>query len=208
MPRTKAQFASIKHESKAKIEAAGLGGFVERGLLATSVGDIATAAGISKGLLYHYYPAKEDLYYVLVEHAIRAAWDHMQEIFALELSSLEKIALIADTMIGSIARDDETAQYFVFMNRFLIAENRAAEAQKLVEAAYVPIALTRQIIADGQEQGHFRKADPQALALLFWSTINGLCIHKLILRDKFVAPPPQILVQMLQPEAATPPQRS
>jgi AcrR family transcriptional regulator len=206
MPRTKAQFASIKHESKAKIKAAGLKLFVERGLLATSVSDIAATAGISKGLLYHYYPAKEDLYYALVEHAIHSACDHMQEISTLELSPAEKIALIAETMIGSIARNDETAQYFVFMNRFLIAENRATEAQKLVEAAYVPIALTQQIIADGQGQGQFRKADSEALSLLFWSTINGLCVHKLILRDKFVAPPPQILVQMLQPRAETPTQ--
>lgn len=201
MPRTKTQFESIKHESKAKIEAAGLKLFIERGLLATSVGDIAAAAGISKGLLYHYYPSKEDLYYALVRHAIDSSSAHMQEILGLPLSPREKIVFIAESMIDSLSRSNETAQYFVFMNRFLITENGAVAAQKLVEAAYIPIALTEQIIAVGQNQGQFRAADPFALALSFWAAVNGLCVHKLILQDRFVAPPPQALVQMLLPAA-------
>jgi len=41
-----------------------------------SVDDIADAAGVSKGLLYHYFPSKRDLYVAV----IRAAVDQMEEV--------------------------------------------------------------------------------------------------------------------------------
>lgn len=41
-----------------------------------SIDDIAAAAGVSKGLLYHYFPSKRDLYVAV----IRAAIDEMREV--------------------------------------------------------------------------------------------------------------------------------
>ena len=49
-------------------EAAAL--FAERGLGATKITDIAEAAGISQGLLYHYYPSKEAIYVELIRAAL------------------------------------------------------------------------------------------------------------------------------------------
>jgi AcrR family transcriptional regulator len=43
-----------------------------------SIDDLATAAGVSKGLLYHYFPSKRDLYVAL----IRAAVDEMRAVTA------------------------------------------------------------------------------------------------------------------------------
>jgi AcrR family transcriptional regulator len=47
-----------------------LGGeiFSERPFDEVSIDDIAVAAGISKGLLYHYFPSKRDFYVAVVRH--------------------------------------------------------------------------------------------------------------------------------------------
>ena len=49
-------------ERRAQLLALGRQAFSERAYDEVSIDDIATAAGISKGLLYHYFPTKRDLY--------------------------------------------------------------------------------------------------------------------------------------------------
>ena len=49
-------------ERRAQLLALGRQAFAERAYDEVSIDDIARAAGISKGLLYHYFPTKRDLY--------------------------------------------------------------------------------------------------------------------------------------------------
>jgi AcrR family transcriptional regulator len=56
-------------ERRAQLLALGLSIFSERSYDEVSIDDIARAAGVSKGLLYHYFPTKRDFYVA----ALRAA---------------------------------------------------------------------------------------------------------------------------------------
>ena len=38
-----------------------------------------------------------------------------------------------------------------------------------------------------------RAGEPRALAILYWSAVNGLCTNQLILGEKFIAPQPRLL---------------
>src|SRR5687767_328836 len=49
-------------QRRAQLLALGVQAFSERTYDDVSIDDIAKAAGISKGLLYHYFPTKRDLY--------------------------------------------------------------------------------------------------------------------------------------------------
>jgi AcrR family transcriptional regulator len=44
--------------------------FAERGLSDVWVDDVAEAAGVSRGLIYHYFPTKRDFYIAVLDHAI------------------------------------------------------------------------------------------------------------------------------------------
>jgi AcrR family transcriptional regulator len=57
-----------------QLVALGIDIFSERPFDEVSIDDIAAAAGISKGLLYHYFPSKRDFYVAV----IRSAADEMQ----------------------------------------------------------------------------------------------------------------------------------
>lgn len=197
MPRTKEQYEAIKMESKLKIEKAGLKLFIEKGLLATSVGEIALEAGISKGLMYHYYESKEDLYYELIREAISLSIQSIAHIFNLNKSPKEKIKIISGNIANNINKDDETAQYFVFVNRFLITEKTSEKDKELVERAFIPIELTEKIIEDGQKFGEIRQGEPKALALLFWSAVHGLCANKLIMSSRFTKIEKKLLEELL-----------
>ncbi len=73
MARTQA--ADYEERREAIVERAAIL-FAARGFLGASVQDIAKACGTSKSLLYHYYPAKEDVLYAVmashIEHLVEA----------------------------------------------------------------------------------------------------------------------------------------
>ena len=55
-----------KHVTQAALEL-----FLEKGYKSVTTREIATKAGISKGILYHYFESKEDLFYRTVkEHNV------------------------------------------------------------------------------------------------------------------------------------------
>tara|TARA_S200000501_G_scaffold73454_1_gene65364 strand:- start:5136 stop:5711 length:576 start_codon:yes stop_codon:yes gene_type:complete len=60
-PKTKDQFEQIRKESKAKILDAALKLFGTQGYQNTSISEIMKLAGVSKGLMYHYFSNKEEL---------------------------------------------------------------------------------------------------------------------------------------------------
>jgi AcrR family transcriptional regulator len=64
--------------------------FSERPFDEVSIDDIAAAAGISKGLLYHYFPSKRDFYVAVVRHSA----DQMQAVTETdpELDPLERLS--------------------------------------------------------------------------------------------------------------------
>ena len=156
MPRTKEQFRSIKNETRARIQEAGLRLFVNKGLLGASVSEIATLAGISKGLMYHYYPSKEDLYSDLVGTAIQSSNEFMQRYRTIELTPAEKIKQISLQMVAVIQQTEETAQFFVFVNRSMLEENVPEKALEYIQQAYVIIEIMEEIIREGQKHGEVK----------------------------------------------------
>lgn len=60
--RTRRRIRLDNDARKAQLLALGLQAFADRPYDEVSIDDIARAAGISKGLLYHYFPTKRDLY--------------------------------------------------------------------------------------------------------------------------------------------------
>jgi AcrR family transcriptional regulator len=67
----------------------GLGMFAARTYDAVSIDDVAVAAGISKGLLYHYFPTKRDFYVAVVCEAARRLLEVTSP--PLELLPLERL---------------------------------------------------------------------------------------------------------------------
>ncbi len=60
-PKTEEQFEEIREARKKQIIQIGMELFANHGFHATSIRQIAKAAGISKGLMYNYFKSKEEL---------------------------------------------------------------------------------------------------------------------------------------------------
>ena len=81
-PRTKAQFQQIRDQSSQKILNAALELFGTKGYEATSISDIVAEAGVSKGLIYHYFDSKEDLLRQMIDNMGEEAEEVMEKILS------------------------------------------------------------------------------------------------------------------------------
>ncbi|GMA50269.1 hypothetical protein GCM10025857_16260 [Alicyclobacillus contaminans] len=72
MPRTEKEIQQIRDERKEQIlHAAKV--FARNGYVGTRIDDIAAAAAVSKGLIYHYFDSKDVTFVTLIERSARGA---------------------------------------------------------------------------------------------------------------------------------------
>ncbi|MBK8904979.1 MAG: TetR/AcrR family transcriptional regulator [Anaerolineaceae bacterium] len=67
MPRTTAQNEQIRAETRATIVESAMRLFAQKGYATTTTRSIATEAGLSVGLMYHYFDSKERLLYAVFD---------------------------------------------------------------------------------------------------------------------------------------------
>src|SRR5881628_738593 len=76
---------ATKSARRAELLAIAAGLFAERGLRATTVRDIADAAGILSGSLYHHFDSKESMVDEILRGFLDALFDRYCEIVARDL---------------------------------------------------------------------------------------------------------------------------
>jgi len=199
MPRTTDQFDAMREATKQKIRAAGLKFFARKGLDATSIQEIASEAGISTGLMYHYYKSKEDLFVELVETAIHAALEGMRALFSLDVTPAEKIHRLSHNVVEDFSTGDLTSQYYMLIILSSLTDNIPIKAAEIREAGYEPLAMLAKVIAEGQAQGEVRGGDPAELALVYFSIMQGLAVYKNMMGPRFAAPHAALLSGLLLP---------
>ena len=117
----------------------GLDLFSDRAYDEIAIDDIAAQAGISKGLLYHYFPSKRDFYVEVIREAARdlrertepdetlPPIDRLSESLDAYLRHVEEHARGHATLLrGGIGSDPEV--------RAIVDENRAVFALRIIDA--------------------------------------------------------------------------
>ncbi|MCZ4499179.1 MAG: TetR/AcrR family transcriptional regulator [Marmoricola sp.] len=77
--------------------------FGESGYAATSVADVAGAAGISKPLIYNYFGSKDGLYAVCLRHAAQLLADEIERTAASGTVGLARAVVTLDGMFRALA---------------------------------------------------------------------------------------------------------
>ncbi len=177
-----------------KIITAGLELFSQKGLGATGIQEIATLAGVSTGLMYRHYKTKEDLFSVLVETAV-VGMNDIEEILKSEDSPSVVLKQLANTLLDELKRNNQTAQYLVLITHSLLSGEISPQLLEQYDMALFD-QMTR-LIKRGQSNGELRVGDPYQMTLLFFSTLHGLAMMKLSLKDKFICPSPEMVLAYL-----------
>jgi len=201
MARTAEQNEQMREVRKERIREEALRQFAEKGLFAARIQDIATGANMSQGLLYHYYPSKDAIFVDLISDALEKTNEAAAGVKNMDLSAKEKILFSLRTLFHTI----ETSQRFRETCRFIAqAVNSSAippEGKAMLEEKRdLPYQIMKEIMEEGQKEGTVVEGDARALAVLFWTSINGLAIYRATREDAGELPGYEMMARLFLKE--------
>lgn len=187
----------MRDERRERILATALSLFASNGLAATKISDIAASAGMSQGLLYHYFASKEEIFTELVRTAIQRMNDAARVLEGLPVRPDEKVRDALTKLMDLIASDARFADYFLLVAQADVSSAVPAEAKAVVdgERAVVYDVFTR-IFEAGQKDGSVVDFPPEELAVVFWTTIKGIALQKATGPASFRMPDPKIFLRL------------
>lgn len=197
MARNPQQNEKMREERTLQIRKAALRLFASKGLAATKMRDIAEAVGMAQGLMYHYYSSKDSIYQELILDALdkmNAAVFYLRDVAA---SPHQKIEMAVEKILETI-RDSED---FVQTCKLIAGAVGSVEFPEDVKADIdmkreIPYSEVSKIFAAGQCEGTIREGDPDQLAILFWTIINGLAIYRATRKEAVLLPEARLITGM------------
>lgn len=145
--------------------------FAKKGYANTKIGDIAQAADMSVGLMFHYFESKEKLFEELVRYGAEAANTAPLTLdFENPLGYFEGFL----TALFEYAKKNPNVLYlFVIMGQIRRSEGIPPHIRELAMSVN-QIEQSAEVIAAGQQYGYFREGDPNLLSFTFWSSVQGV----------------------------------
>lgn len=144
--------------------------FAKKGYAETKIGDIAKAADMSVGLMFHYFESKEKLFEELVRYGANATDTPREMNFENPLDYFEGFL----KMLFHYVKEQPRIMYlFVIMGRMQHGEGIPPHIKEIADSVN-QIEQSAEVIAAGQEYGYFREGDPYLLAFTFWSSVQGV----------------------------------
>ncbi len=169
------QMENIKKERKEQIMRAAIKVFAANGFKQTKVSLIAKEAGISHGLVYHYFNSKEEVLYESLEWAVRLdeTRKYLNELSESPLSPLEKIRKF--TKFALLSSDSLSNDLFRLLQHLKEMEeipDQILEFTKSLETFYIEFFIP--IFIEGQKTGEIIEEEPELLVGIFLTIISGV----------------------------------
>jgi AcrR family transcriptional regulator len=146
--------------------------FAEKGLLATTIDDIAERAEVAKGTIYLYFRAKEEMFSALMDEGLALVGQRFSEAVDLALPADENLRRLCDAYCRLYR---EEPQYFKLLFFCSHADVRAKTCANPSECPGLPpLAL---LIQKGIDEGTFPPTvDPAKAAAIAWGSSNGIIL--------------------------------
>ncbi len=145
--------------------------FAEKGYANTSVQEVVTRAGVTKGAMYHYYRSKDDLLFDIYDRMLTLQRDHLDEIIARGLPTHETLrTACVDVVETSIDAMREGTVFF--RSAHMLSPDRQQEVTRRRREYNDAFAA---IVRRGQSEGLYRDDIPVALLVAnFFSDLHYL----------------------------------
>ncbi|KEQ24901.1 TetR/AcrR family transcriptional regulator [Paenibacillus tyrfis] len=193
-PLNDEQLHQIRDERKEQIMEAALKVFSRRGIVGTKMSMIAAEAGISHGLLYHYFKSKDELFTTLVQMAMLGAQDAMKSIYDLQGSPLDKIKYLTKEIL-----DESGRPYFMLIHQARTSEGVPEKVKELV-AQYSMNSFVDELLPvfkEGQQTGEIAAGDLVELISAYLSVLSSLMMLNIQDEENYRIPSSDILMRMV-----------
>lgn len=159
-----------KEERREQIIFEALDLFLLKGYAATRVSDIAKAASMSMGLLFHYFDSKESLYTEILKVGLQVT---MQPASQNCLDAIVYFEQLTRSLFDAMRKYPYVAKMFVLMEEARQSEGIPETAKEVVLKMdsvnkFIPL------IWQGQKEGTIREGDAKVLASAYWYSMLGI----------------------------------
>ncbi|WP_437878865.1 TetR/AcrR family transcriptional regulator [Sorangium sp. So ce513] len=193
-PRSAEQFEQIKDERRRALLRAARVVFGRKGFAAAKIADIAAQAGMSHGLVYHYYPEKESLFAATVE-ASEEGWDVLVALTRAQPGTpWERLVYLCGQMIAGLREEPE----HLLMTVHVHAEGASPGLHDVLRRFRQRVlGDVEAMIREGQRAGEVAQGPPAELTRALVAMVQGLAINRLVEPDAAV-PPLDVVLRILR----------
>ncbi len=179
MPRDPEANQRIKDERRQHILRAARIVFARKGLSAAKISDIATAANLSHGLVYHYFESKEAVYSALVREAVDHAISTVHEFARGDADPWQRLSRFVEHMLDRVRVEPEA---YMLMVHALMSEANPEEARaEVTRFAAEAHPELRALFEEGQRSGQVvADIDARELMTTLFATLHGLALTELL----------------------------
>ena len=156
--------------------------FAARGFFNAQVADVARGAGVAAGTVYLYFRGKDDLLISIFERTMKEAIAAGRDSVAARTSPLEQLREIAALHLERLGRDRDLAVVFQIELR------QSTKFMERFSATYLReyLGIIRDVIAEGQTKGVFRKQiNPTLAAKMLFGALDEMATNWILSRRKY-----------------------
>jgi AcrR family transcriptional regulator len=157
--------------------------FLKEGVDGASLRTIARDAGTSIGMVYYYFPTKDDLFFSVVEEMYVKLLSDMTRALQPDAPVEQRISRLYARM-GAVS-DVELATVQLVLREVLVSSTRLRRLIARFSRGHIPLVLAA--LSDGMRDGSVDPSLPPALLLLCTLSIGG--VGQLVRRAMGKAPP-------------------
>jgi AcrR family transcriptional regulator len=174
-PKVREPLPTVRgRQTQAAIDAAARAVIARKGILATTISDIATEAGRSTASFYNYYDSKEAMIGEWAERFVAEANERAKSVIRHGISNQQR------------AYEAAAAHWYTYRHRLAemigvsqLAMVNAEFAEHWAQMCRIPISFITETARRAQAEGYCRGDDPELIAIAIVSMFNQFCYIQL-----------------------------
>ncbi|MFJ7307454.1 TetR/AcrR family transcriptional regulator [Peribacillus frigoritolerans] len=190
------QLHQIRDERRVQINSAAIQVFARKGIISAKMSMIAETAGISKGLLYHYFKSKDELFESLVEEAMAETEEAIRSVYKMPGTPIEKIRALTTEIL-----DENGAPYFMLIHQARTSDGVPEKVKQLLEQysmdSFIDVLLP--LFQEGQQVGELAAGDPRELIACYLTILSGIMVINSNGSDDYRIPKVDMLLRLITP---------
>jgi len=175
-PRTKEQFEEIRSKSRKAILKAALKLFSQKGYGETTTAEIARKVGISKGLIYNYFPSKDAILESLITESVREALPALK-VSAKTADPHSTMEQLIRNWVDLIRSDSDLMRLVLQLHTSgtyrKIIQRKAGELHELLASGVITLL------------GRLGSPDPELDSMLLGTILDGISLNYSVAPDDF-----------------------
>jgi AcrR family transcriptional regulator len=140
----------------------------EKGYNGASTALIAKEAGVSQGIIFHYFGNKEELFWTMLKEKAELFERELMQNLRDEKDVIKKIEIALITFVKLIEKEDQFYEVVIKQIR-----GSGLNLEKLNKVGVMKFqTLINELIIEGIEQGVVKKIDPEIASICFFGMID------------------------------------